>query len=81
MVGGHTDDRGFADDLRRSSQQRAEAVRRYLIDKGVAAERLMTRGYGLDKPADSNATSIGRENNRRVDFKIIRNGEEGTDAP
>ncbi|WP_232537592.1 OmpA family protein [Cystobacter fuscus] len=81
VVGAHTDDRGFADDLRRSSQQRAEEVRRYLIAKGVASERLVARGYGPDRPVDSNATSIGRENNRRVDFKIIRNGEEATDAP
>ncbi|MFY0524000.1 OmpA family protein [Archangium gephyra] len=81
VVGGHTDDRGFPDELRRFSQQRAEAVRRYLIDKGVAAERLVARGYGPDRPIDSNATSTGRENNRRVDFKIMRNGEEGSDAP
>ncbi len=80
VVGGHTDDRGFPDDLRRVSQQRAEAVRRYLIDKGVAAERLVARGYGQDRPVDSNATSIGRENNRRVDFKIIRDGGEDLDA-
>ncbi|WNG60584.1 OmpA family protein [Archangium gephyra] len=75
VVGGHTDDRGFPEQLRQLSQQRAEAVRRYLIDKGVAPERLEARGYGPDRPIDSPATSIGRENNRRVDFKIIRDGE------
>jgi outer membrane protein OmpA-like peptidoglycan-associated protein len=81
LVGAHTDDRGFADQLRRLSQQRAEEVRRYLIGKGVAAERVDARGYGPDRPIDSNATSIGRENNRRVEFKIIRDGGEGSDAP
>lgn len=80
LVGAHTDDRGFPDQLRRLSQQRAEEVRRYLIGKGVAAERLEARGYGPDRPIDSNATSIGRENNRRVEFKIIRDGGEGSDA-
>jgi OmpA-OmpF porin, OOP family len=81
VVGAHTDDRGFADENRRLSRQRAEEVRRYLIGKGVDAERLEARGYGPDRPIDSNATSIGRENNRRVDFKIIRDGDETTDAP
>ncbi|HYO53072.1 OmpA family protein [Archangium sp.] len=81
VVGVHTDDRGFADQLRRLSQQRAEEVRRYLIGKGVAADRLEARGYGPDRPIDSNATSIGRENNRRVEFKIIRAGDASTDEP
>jgi outer membrane protein OmpA-like peptidoglycan-associated protein len=80
VVGAHTDDRGFADENRRLSQRRAEEMTRYLIGKGVAAERLEPRGYGPDRPIDSNATSIGRENNRRVDFKIIRDGES-TEAP
>lgn len=76
VVGGHTDDRGFADQLRQLSRQRAEAVLRYLIDKGVPAERIEARGYGPDRPIDSNATSIGRENNRRVDFQLIRAADE-----
>lgn len=76
VVGAHTDDRGFAEQNRQLSQQRADAVMRYLIDKGAPAERLEARGYGSERPVDSNATSIGRENNRRVDFKIIREGAE-----
>jgi len=81
IVGAHTDDRGLGDENRRLSLRRAEEVRRYLIGKGVAAERLDARGYGPDKPIDSNATSIGRENNRRVDFAIIRDSEVGSGAP
>ncbi|MFE8596878.1 OmpA family protein [Archangium violaceum] len=77
-VGAHTDDKGLADQLRLLSQQRAEEVRRYLIDKGVAAERLVARGYGPDRPIDSNAVSIGREHNRRVDFKIIRDSNDSS---
>ena len=81
VVGAHTDDRGFADQNRQLSQQRAEEVRRYLIDKGVAARRLEARGFGSERPLDSNATSIGRENNRRVDFKIILDSEAGSPVP
>jgi outer membrane protein OmpA-like peptidoglycan-associated protein len=74
VVGAHTDDRGFADQNRRLTQQRAEAVVRYLVGKGVSEARLEARGYGSERPIDSNATSIGRENNRRVEFLIIRDG-------
>jgi outer membrane protein OmpA-like peptidoglycan-associated protein len=81
VVGAHTDDRGLGDENRRLSQQRAEEVRRYLVRKGVAAERLDAMGYGPDRPIDSNATSIGRENNRRVDFFIIRDTEPDAGAP
>jgi OOP family OmpA-OmpF porin len=71
VVGAHTDDRGFPADNRRLSQARAEAVRQYLITKGVPAERLQAQGYGQERPIDTNATSIGRENNRRVEFLIV----------
>jgi outer membrane protein OmpA-like peptidoglycan-associated protein len=83
MVGAHTDDRGFAEENKRLSQQRAEAVRRYLVDKGVPLERLEARGYGQERPIDVNDTSIGRENNRRVDFFILREeqGNDNTGAP
>jgi outer membrane protein OmpA-like peptidoglycan-associated protein len=74
VVGAHTDDRGFADQNRRLTQQRAEAVVRYLVGKGVSEARLEARGYGSERPIDSNATSVGRENNRRVEFLIIRDG-------
>ncbi|WNG44792.1 OmpA family protein [Archangium minus] len=74
VVGAHTDDRGFAEQNRRLTQQRAESVVRYLMDKGVPAERLEARGYGSERPIDINTTSTGRENNRRVEFLIIRDG-------
>jgi OOP family OmpA-OmpF porin len=74
VVGAHTDDRGFAEQNRILTQQRAESVVRYLIGKGVPAERLAAKGYGSERPIDSNATSVGRENNRRVEFLIIRDG-------
>lgn len=70
VVGAHTDNRGFAQANLRLSQARADAVRQYLIERGVAPERVMAKGYGDTRPIDSNATSIGRENNRRVEFII-----------
>ena len=71
-IQGHTDSRGnraYNQDL---SQKRAESVRQYLIDKGIAADRLTARGYGPDKPIASNATSAGRAQNRRVELKPIQ---------
>jgi len=81
VVGAHTDDRGFPDANRRLSQARAEAVRQYLINKGVAPERLQALGYGQDRPIDSNATSNGRENNRRVEFLLVVPEPEKTGSP
>ncbi len=71
VVGGHTDDRGFPDANRQLSQTQAEVVRQYLIKKGVAPERLKAVGYGQERPIADNITSIGRENNRRIDFVIV----------
>ncbi|MDC0711170.1 OmpA family protein [Stigmatella sp. ncwal1] len=71
VVGAHTDNRGFASANLQLSQARAVAVRQYLIQKGVAPERLEARGYGDTRPIDNPSTSMGRENNRRVEFHII----------
>jgi len=70
VVEGHTDSVGKPDANRTLSQKRSESVRDYLVSKGVAMTRLDSRGYGPDRPADSNATAAGRENNRRVDFVV-----------
>jgi len=67
----HTDNRGNPLDNKQRSQERAEAVRQYLIDHKVSPERLEARGYGQDRPIDTNATAVGRENNRRVEFIVV----------
>ena len=67
-VQGHTDDRGNDNYNLRLSQERAEAVRQYLIQQGIAAERLTSQGYGEGRPIDSNRTAQGRARNRRVEF-------------
>lgn len=70
-VEGHTDDRGKDDYNLDLSQRRAAAVRQFLIDKGVDADRLVARGYGESHPIGDNKTSSGRDINRRVEFHII----------
>jgi OOP family OmpA-OmpF porin len=74
LIEGHTDSQGKAESNRKLSQRRAEAVRSYLIKKGVAAERLEAKGFGPDRPIADNDTAKGRAANRRVDF-ITQPGE------
>lgn len=69
-IQGHTDNTGAADYNRQLSQQRADAVKGYLVSKGVDAGRLEAKGYGPDQPAQPNTTAAGREANRRVEFVI-----------
>jgi outer membrane protein OmpA-like peptidoglycan-associated protein len=67
---GHTDAVGTSASNQALSEARAEAVKRYLIDHGVSAERLTARGEGEDQPASDNATATGRQLNRRIDFRV-----------
>ena len=67
-VQGHTDSRGNDSYNMRLSQSRAEAVRDYLVQQGVAANRMTARGYGETRPIASNRTNSGRAENRRVEF-------------
>lgn len=68
-IGGHTDSAGPHAYNVELSRRRAEAVQDYLAAKGVAAERMTTKGYGPDEPAASNDTHEGRARNRRVELK------------
>lgn len=69
-IAGHTDSIGSEAFNTMLSQQRAEAVRDYLIEKGVAAGRMTAVGYGELEPVASNDTDEGRQANRRVEFRI-----------
>jgi OOP family OmpA-OmpF porin len=77
-VQGHTDSTGTAAINRKLSQGRAESVRKYLVGKGVAKGRLTAKGYGPDVPIADNGTAEGRDANRRVEFKIIKQGPKKT---
>jgi outer membrane protein OmpA-like peptidoglycan-associated protein len=68
-VAGHTDNTGSQNTNTQLSTARAEAVRAYLIEKGIAEERLATKGYGAAEPLDSNDTPKGRRTNRRVELR------------
>ena len=69
-IDGHTDNTGDAESNMSLSQKRADAARTYIIEKGIAADRLKATGYGITKPAADNSTAEGRAQNRRVEFNI-----------
>lgn len=71
-VGGHSDSRGSDAHNRDLSQRRADAVRNYLIDQGVAAGRLTARGYSESSPVAGNRSAADRAQNRRVELVPIR---------
>ena len=71
QIAGHTDNAGQQDKNRSLSTERAEAVRQYLIEKGVDGSRLTAVGFGPDKPVADNATPAGRSKNRRVEFTLL----------
>ncbi|AMO69911.1 OmpA/MotB protein [gamma proteobacterium BDW918] len=70
-VGGHTDSLGAGEYNLRLSEARANAVRSYLLSRGVSAERLVAKGYGMSQPRADNSTEAGRETNRRVELKRL----------
>jgi len=67
----HTDDRGDARENRAISARRATAVKSYLVDHGVRAERLSTMGVGPDRPLTTNDTAEGRARNRRIEMHVV----------
>ena len=69
-IGGHTDNVGDKNYNLQLSQKRAEAVKRYLVEKGTAAERLSCKGYGFSKPITDNSSDELRALNRRTEIKI-----------
>ncbi|MBU3740957.1 MAG: OmpA family protein [Candidatus Kapabacteria bacterium] len=71
-VSGHTDDVGKDADNLALSKKRAEAVRAYVVEKGIDGLRLSSEGYGETKPLSPNTTDDGRQRNRRVEFTITK---------
>lgn len=70
---GHTDSSGPDEYNLKLSQQRADAVRTYLIDQGVPESQLVARGYGESQPIEDNSTEAGRALNRRVVMFVLDN--------
>jgi outer membrane protein OmpA-like peptidoglycan-associated protein len=67
-VQGHTDDRGDPKVNKRLSEARARAVVQWLVGQGLEASRFVAKGYGSERPIESNTTEAGRKANRRVEL-------------
>ena len=70
QVAGHTDNVGSAASNQTLSQQRADAVRQYLVGKGVPAGQLTAAGFGASQPIAANDSPEGRAQNRRIEFNV-----------
>ncbi|MEM9052154.1 MAG: OmpA family protein [Bacteroidota bacterium] len=68
---GYTDNRGNDSYNMELSESRAKAVKVWLIEYGIEAQRLTSRGFGRKDPVESNETKAGRARNRRVEFFIV----------
>lgn len=71
IVVGHTDNVGSPAANQRLSLQRAEAVKKYLVGKGIEANRIYTEGKGPTQPIADNRTPEGRAKNRRVEIEVV----------
>ena len=71
-IEGHTDNIGDELSLINLSEQRAATVRDYLVNHGIDSKRIQIIGLGASHPINENTTEKGREKNRRVEIKIIK---------
>ena len=72
LIVGHTDHVGGAVYNKKLSLRRAQAVKSWMIRKGIAVKRLTVAGKGFDEPIDDNTTADGRANNRRIEFRVLK---------
>ncbi len=75
-ISGHTDSKGRASYNLGLSQRRADSVKMYFVSRGIASSRLVSIGFGKDRPIADNSTSSGRASNRRTEFKLIDVGKK-----
>jgi Na+-transporting NADH:ubiquinone oxidoreductase subunit C len=71
-LSGHTDNAGEEEVLMNLSKNRAEAVKAYLIEKGIEEARIVTAGYGASQPLVSNDTQEGKDKNKRTEIRITK---------
>jgi len=70
-IEGHTDNKGTAEYNQQLSEERAKSVYDYFVKNGISASRLSYKGYGLTRPIADNTTEAGRQQNRRVELRIV----------
>jgi len=75
LIEGHTDSVGSDPYNIELSQRRATAVRNFLVENGIAPDRINAHGYGKAYPVSTNTSAAGREQNRRVEVVVLREGE------
>jgi OOP family OmpA-OmpF porin len=71
-ISGHTDDVGKPEDNMDLSRRRAESVKNWFVAKGIDAKRIETKGAGPTEPIADNKGPVGRQKNRRIEFKLIQ---------
>jgi OOP family OmpA-OmpF porin len=71
-ISGHTSSEGDKSVNQKLSEDRAAAVKEWLVGKGLSPERITTRGAGPDEPIADNKTAAGRAKNRRIEFKVLQ---------
>ena len=69
---GHTDNTGSDVLNQKLSEERAAAVKAFLVENGINASRLTSKGFGESAPVESNKTAKGKANNRRVEVKLVK---------
>jgi outer membrane protein OmpA-like peptidoglycan-associated protein len=69
---GHTDTRGNADQNMNLSQERVDAVKGYIVGKGIQENRIKTRAFGGTKPLSTEDTEEAHASNRRVEVRILK---------
>ncbi len=75
-ISGHTDSKGKAAYNLSLSQRRADSVKMYFTSRGISSARLVSIGFGKDRPIADNSTASGRATNRRTEFKLIDVGKK-----
>lgn len=80
-IAGYTDDRGNDESNTELSLVRAQAVRDYLVERGIASNRLSTRGFGEANPIASNQSKKGRAQNRRIEFHLVTQRAANANTP
>jgi len=71
-IAGHTDNTGTSEINLKLSQDRADAVRNYLLKKGISSDRVTAKGYGDTEPVADNSTDEGKQKNRRTEVRIMK---------